>query len=201
MIWAIILAGGESKRMGEPKMLLPFGVKTIIEAVAESVVSSEVEGSLIVLGAEKQRIEEKIKDYGIKSVFNPDFQSGMLSSVQCGFKAVPEGTRAVLVVLGDQPRISSSIINQLIEAFNKTGKGIVLPVFEGERGHPVIIDMKYREEVENVSPEIGLRGTVYSHPEDILEVEVDAPSILGDIDDETDYKRELKDEEPGSRKD
>ncbi len=201
MIWAIILAGGESKRMGEPKMLLPFGVKTIIEAVAESVVSSEVEGSLIVLGAEKQRIEEKIKDYGIKSVFNPDFQSGMLSSVQCGFKAVPEGTRAVLVVLGDQPRISSSIINQLIEAFNKTGKGIVLPVFEGERGHPVIIDMKYREEVENLSPEIGLRGTVYSHPEDILEVEVDAPSILGDIDDETDYKRELKDEEPGSRKD
>ncbi len=201
MIWAIILAAGESKRMGEPKMLLPFGVKTIIEAVAESVVSSEVEGSLIVLGAEKQRIEEKIKDYGIKSVFNPDFQSGMLSSVQCGFKAVPEGTRAVLVVLGDQPRISSSIINQLIEAFNKTGKGIVLPVFEGERGHPVIIDMKYREEVENLSPEIGLRGTVYSHPEDILEVEVDAPSILGDIDDETDYKRELKDEEPGSRKD
>lgn len=201
MIWAIILAAGESKRMGEPKMLLPFGGKTIIEAVAESVVSSEVEGSLVVLGAEKQRIEEKIRDYGIKSVFNPDFQSGMLSSVQCGFKAVPEGTRAVLVVLGDQPRISSSIINQLIEAYNKTGKGIVLPVFEGERGHPVIIDIKYKEEVGNLSPEIGLRGTVYSHREDILEVEVDTPSILEDIDDETDYRRELKDEEPGSKKD
>jgi len=201
MIWAIILAAGESKRMGEPKMLLPFGGKTIIEAVAECVVSSEVESSLVVLGAERERIEEKIRDYGIKSVFNPDFQSGMLSSVKCGFKAVPEGTRAVLIVLGDQPRISSDIINQLIEAYKRTGKGIVLPVFEGERGHPVIIDVKYREEVENLSPEIGLRGTVYSHPEDILEIEVDTPSILKDIDDETDYKRELKDEEPGSKKD
>ncbi len=139
-------------------------------------------------------MEETIKDYGIKSVFNPDFQSGMLSSVQCGFKAVPEGTRAVLVVLGDQPRISSGIINQLIQASKKTGKGIVLPVYEGERGHPVIIDMKYKEEVKNLSPDIGLRGTVYSHPEDILEVEVETASILMDIDDETDYKRELKDE-------
>ncbi len=194
MIWAIILAAGESKRMGEPKMLLPFGGKTIIEAVAESVVSSEVDGSLVVVGAEKERIEETIRDYGIKSVFNPDFQSGMLSSVQCGFKAVPEGTRAVLVVLGDQPRISSGIINQLIQASKKTGKGIVLPVYEGERGHPVIIDMKYKEEVENLSPDVGLRGTVYSHPEDILEVKVDTASILMDIDDKTDYKRELKDE-------
>jgi molybdenum cofactor cytidylyltransferase len=201
MIWAIILAAGESKRMGEPKMLLPFGGKTIIEAVTESVVSSEVEGSLVVVGAERERIEEKIKDYGIKIVFNPDFRSGMLSSVQCGFKAVPEGIRAVLVVLGDQPRISSGIINQLIEASKKTGKGIVLPVFEGERGHPVIIDMKYREEVENLRPDIGLRGTVYSHPEDILEVEVDTASILKDIDDAADYKRELKDKEPASKKD
>jgi molybdenum cofactor cytidylyltransferase len=201
MIWTIILAAGESKRMGEPKMLLPFGGKTIIEAVAESVVSSEVDGSLVVLGAERERIEEKIKDYGIKSVFNPDFRSGMLSSVQCGFKAVPEGTRAVLVVLGDQPRISSGIINQLIEAHQKTGKGIVLPVFERERGHPVIIDMKYREEVENLGPDIGLRGTVYSHPEDILEVEVDTPAVIQDIDYESDYERELKNEEPESKKD
>ena len=201
MIWSIILAAGESKRMGEPKMLLPFGGKTIIEAVTESVVASEVDGSLVVVGAERERIEEKIKDYGIKSVFNPGFRSGMLSSVQCGFKAVPEGTLAVLVVLGDQPRISSGIINQLIQAFKKTGKGIVLPVYEGERGHPVIIEMKYKEEVENLSPDIGLRGTVYSHPEDILEVDVDTASILKDIDVETDYKRELKDEKPASKKD
>ena len=201
MIWAIVLAAGESKRMGEPKLLLPFGGRTIIEAVAESVVSSEVDGTLVVVGAKRKEIEGKIIDYGVKSVLNPDFQSGMLSSIQCGFRSVPEGTRAVLVVLGDQPRISSGIINQLIKAYKKTGKGIVLPVFEGERGHPVIIDMKYREEVENLSPDIGLRGTVYSHPEDILEVEVDTSSILKDIDNESDYKRELKSKEPASKKD
>jgi len=201
MIWAIILAAGESKRMGEPKLLLPFGRRTIIETVAESVVSSEVDGTLVVVGAERKEIEERIKDYGVKSVLNPDFQSGMLSSVKCGFRSVPEGARAVLVVLGDQPGISRGIINQLIEAYKKAGKGIVLPVYEKERGHPVIIDMKYKEEVENLSPDIGLRGTVYSHPEDILEVEVDTSSILKDIDNESDYKRELKSKEPASKKD
>lgn len=195
MIWAMILAAGESKRMGKPKLLLPFGDKTIIETIVETVVSSKVEKTLVILGSDRKKIEERIKNYPVKIVYNRDFRSGMLSSVQCGFRALPEEIRAVLVVLGDQPKISTIVINKLIDAYKSSGKGIVLPVYKKERGHPVLIDVKYGEEVENLSPEIGLRGTVYNHPEDILEVEVETPSIFQDIDYESDYKRELKNNE------
>lgn len=195
MIWAMILAAGESKRMGKPKLLLPYGEKTIIETIVENVVSSNVENTLVILGSDREKIEEKIKNFPVKIVYNRDFRSGMLSSVQCGFKAVPEETRAVLVVLGDQPKISADVINKLIDAYKSTGKGIVLPVYKKERGHPVLIDVKYGEEVENLSPEVGLRGTVYNHPEDILEVDIETSSIFQDIDDESDYKRELENEE------
>lgn len=192
MIWAVILAAGESKRMGKPKLLLPFGKKTIIETVIESVIQSKIDKVLVVLGSEREKIEKKIKNFPLKIAYNPDFRTGMLSSVQRGFQELPENTQAVLVVLGDQPVISSAVINKVIDAYKKTGKGIVLPVYRKERGHPVLIGMKYRGEVENLSPDIGLRGTVYNHPEDILEVEVEMPGILRDIDDVEDYKRELK---------
>ncbi len=195
MIWAMILAAGESKRMGKPKLLLPFGEKIMIETIVATVVSSKVEQTLVILGSDREKTEEKIKNYSVKIVYNRDFRSGMLSSVQCGFKSLPEESRAVLVVLGDQPKISTTVINKLIDAYKSSGKGIVLPTYKKERGHPVLIDVKYGEEVENLSPEVGLRGTVYNHPEDILEVEVETVSIFQDIDSESDYKRELKKKE------
>ncbi len=191
MIWAMILAAGVSRRMGQPKLLLPFGKKTIIETVVDSVVSSKVDGTLVVLGSEREKIEEIIRNFPVRSAFNPDFRSGMLSSVLCGLKALPVETQAMVIVLGDQPSVSKQTIDRIVDEYQKTGKGIILPVYKKERGHPVLIDMKYREEVEALSPDIGLRGTVYSHPKDILEVEVNTSSILQDIDDEADYKREL----------
>ena len=195
MIWAMILAAGESKRMGKSKLLLPYGEKTIIETIVETVVSSNVEKTLVILGSDREKIEEKIKNSPVEIVYNPDFRSGMLSSVQCGFKALPEETLAVLVVLGDQPKISTTVINKIIDAYKSSGKGIVLPVYKKERGHPVLIEVKYGEEVENLNPEVGLRGTVYNHPEDILEVDVETSSIFQDIDYESDYKRELEKKE------
>ncbi len=192
MIWAVILAAGESRRMGKPKLLLPFGEKSIIETIIEGVLGSRVKNVLAVLGSERKRIENKIKGFSVKIVYNPDFRSGMLSSVQCGFRTVPQDCRAVLIVLSDQPGIKSEVIDKLVDAYFKSGRGIVLPVYQGERGHPVLIDMKYRQEVENLSPGIGLRGVVYSHPEDVIEVNVDTPSILMDIDNQADYSRELK---------
>jgi len=192
MIWAIILAAGESKRMGKPKLLLPFGEKTLIETVIDNVIKSKAEKILAVLGSDWEKIEKKIKNFPLKIVVNPYFPRGMLSSVQWGFQALPKNTQAVLVVLGDQPAVSSAIINKIIDAFKRIKKGIVLPVYKNNRGHPVLIDMKYRDEVENLSPDVGFRDLVYNHPEDILEVEVGTPGILQDIDDMEDYRRGLK---------
>jgi len=192
MIWGMILAAGESKRMGKPKLLLPFGEKTIIETIIDSVIQSKLDDVLVVLGAHREKIEKKIKDFSIKIVVNPDFKNDMLSSVQCGFRALPEDVEASLVILGDQPEISSALINKIVEAYKKSKKGIVLPVFRKNRGHPVLIDMKYQGEIEDLNPDLGLRNLVYKHAEDILEVEVITPSILQDIDTIEDYNRELK---------
>jgi len=192
MIWAMILAAGESKRMGKPKLLLSFGEKTIIEAVIDNAVQSKAENILVVLGSDREKIEEKIKDLPVKVVFNPNFCEGMLSSARIGFQTLPEDTQAVLVFLGDQPAISHAIIDKVIDAYNRTKRGIVLPVYEGNRGHPVLIDMKYKDEVAKLSVDVGLRGVVYGHPEDVQEVEMETPSILRDIDDADDYDRELE---------
>lgn len=192
MIWGMILAAGESKRMGKPKLLLPFGEKTIIETVIDSVIQSKLDDALVVLGAHREKIEKKIKDFSIKIVINPNFKNDMLSSVQCGFRALPDDVEASLVILGDQPEISSALINKIVEAYKRSKKGIVLPVYRKNRGHPVLIDMKYQGEIEDLNPDLGLRNLVYKHAEDILEVEMITPSILQDIDTIEDYNRALK---------
>ena len=192
MIWAMIIAAGESRRMGKPKLLLPFGEKTIIETVIENAVQSKAEKVLVVLGSDWEEIEKKIRNLPDKITVNPHFKKGMLSSVQWGFQTLPDDAEAALVVLGDQPGIPHEVIDRVIDGYRKTGKGIVLPVYKKNRGHPVLIDMKYQDEVNHLSDDIGLRGTVYNHPEDILEIEVETSSILRDIDDMDDYRRELK---------
>ncbi|MGD8540483.1 MAG: nucleotidyltransferase family protein [Candidatus Aminicenantes bacterium] len=188
MIWALILAAGESKRMGRSKQLLPFENKTILETVIDHITQSAVDQILTVLGAQHKEIEKVIKDLPVKSVYNPNFKEGMLSSAQKGFVSIPEKAEAVLVFLGDQPRIPSSVIDQVITAYHSSEKGIVVPVYDKNRGHPVLISTKYREEVTHLDPEIGLRELIHNHPEDILEVQVDTSAIIEDIDTPDDYK-------------
>ncbi len=192
MIWALLLAAGESKRMGRSKQLLPYGDKTILETVIDHITHSSVDETLIVLGANREKIERIIKDLPVKSVYNPRYKEGMLSSVQKGFVSLPKETEAVLVFLGDQPMVPSSAITQIVHAYRSTEKGIVLPVFDKRRGHPILIDNKYSQKVAALDPEIGLRALIHNHPEDILEVELDTPAIIKDIDTPEDYK-ELKD--------
>lgn len=188
MIWALVLAAGESKRMGRSKQLLPFGKKTILETVIDHITQSSVDETLVVLGAHREKIEDVIKNLHVKSVYNPDFKEGMLSSAQRGFASLPDKADAVLVFLGDQPRIPSSVIDKIINAYRSSGKGIVLPAFDNKRGHPVLISTKYRKEIALLNPQIGLRNLIHNHPEDILEVQIDSSSILEDIDTPDDYK-------------
>lgn len=192
MIYAMILAAGESKRMGKPKLMLPFGETTILGAVINNVLSSKADKILVVLGSDTEKIRKKIENLSLEITTNPGYQKGMLSSVQWGFKNLPENAKAALVCLGDQPGISTVVINKVIDVYKRTRKGIVIPVYKKNRGHPVLIDIKYRKDVKNLNPDIGLRELVYNHPEDTVEVKVEAPSILHDIDDPDDYRKELK---------
>jgi len=192
MIWAIILAAGESRRMSRPKLLLPFDDRTIIEEVVANVLSSRADGALVVLGANRREIEAKIRHFEARTVTNPKYQEGMFSSVRRGLRALPASARAALFVLADQPEVPTSVINLLIDAYLRKKKGIVVPVFRKRRGHPLLVDLKYRSEIEALSPEIGLRALIRNHPEDVLEVKVSTSAVLRDIDDPKDYGRALK---------
>ncbi len=192
MIWAVVLAAGESKRMGEPKVLLPMGPKTMIEIVLDRVIKSEVDGVLVVLGSNSAKVAQQIKEYPVMITVNPHFMLGMLSSINWGFQTLPPEATAALFVLADQPRVPTRVLNKLLSAYKANAKGIVLPVYKGERGHPVLIERRYEAEARRTDPEIGLRNLVYGHPEDILEVEVSSQAVTHDIDTRSDYEREAK---------
>jgi molybdenum cofactor cytidylyltransferase len=181
-IWAVILAAGESKRMGSPKMLLPFNGSTMIECVISNVTKSDVDRIIVVLGAEKEALIPLMGKWQIEYCYNENYKEGMLSSVQCGFKNLSSGCKASLVFQGDQPLITSNTINTVINAYLSSEKGIVIPVYKNKRGHPILIDMKYRNDIDKLSPDKGLRSLTYKFPSDVLEVDTDESGILRDFD-------------------
>ena len=190
MIGAVVLAAGESKRMGVPKLLLPYRGSTMIEAVLAGVTASRVDATWVVLGSDRRAIREKIRGFPVSVTVNTRFRRGMLSSIQKGIASLPRGFRAALIVLGDQPDMSPYVIDRLITP-GRRGEGIVVPVFDGRRGHPLLLDLKYRGEIANLSPETGLRGLLQAHPDDILAVDLPAAAILADIDTPEDYRKAL----------
>jgi molybdenum cofactor cytidylyltransferase len=191
IIWAIILAAGESKRMKVPKMLLPFDGKTMIEKVIGNVMGSEVVNTLVVLGSHKDEILATIKDLPIKHCYNDHYTDGMLSSVKCGFKNLPESFDAVLVFPGDQPLIEPGVINKIITAYRETKKGIVIPVYRKKRGHPILISSKYRDDVNSIHEKEGLRVIASKFPGDVFEVNTRSLGILKDFNTKEDYLNEI----------
>jgi len=191
MICAVVLAAGESKRMGVPKLLLPYRQTTIIETVLAGVTASRVDATLVVLGSGRRPIREKIRRFPVSVAVNTRFREGMLSSIQKGIASLPDRPGAALIVLGDQPDISPPVIDALVKAWEEGQKGIVVPVFSGRRGHPLLLDLKYRREVEDLTPETGLRGLLQAHPDDVLEVGLSDARILVDIDTPEDYRKAL----------
>jgi molybdenum cofactor cytidylyltransferase len=190
-IWAVILAAGESKRMGSPKMLLPFSSSTMIECVITNVAKSDVDKIIIVLGAEREPLIQLADKLHIEYCYNENYRKGMLSSVQCGLKNLPSVCKATLVFQGDQPLITSDTINVVINAFSSSEKGIVIPVYKKKRGHPILIDMKYRNEIDKLSPDEGLRSLADRFPADVLEVDTAESGILRDFDTYEQYKKEI----------
>lgn len=189
MIWAVVLAAGRSRRMGTQKLLLPYGGSTVVESVAGAALEASLQGVVVVLGADEERVREKLAAPAVTFAVNEDWEHGMFSSVKTGFEALPEKATAAVVMLGDQPFVKAETIDELVARYRETRRGIVLPVHGGRRGHPVLIDMKYKGEILARGPEGTLRDIVRAHPDEVLEVEIDDPDILRDIDTPEDYGR------------
>ena len=186
--WAVILAAGSSRRMGSQKLLLPFGQNTIIGTVIDNVLNSSVDHVMVVLGANQEKIQDAIGNLPVQFCYNKEHEKGMLSSVICGIRALPQEAVAALIFLGDQPGIPPAVTNSVIDAYMEELVGIVIPVHNHRRGHPLLVDMKYRKEIEHLDLEEGLRALRHHFPDDVMEVEVDEPGILVDIDTREDYK-------------
>ena len=190
-ISAIILAAGESKRMGSPKMLLPFGNRTIIETVLDNVIAAGIEDVIVVLGADMRKIRTVIGRRQVRHCYNDNYKTGMLSSVKCGFAFLSAGCDAALVIPGDQPEITPQEIRKVMDACHKSGKGLVMPVYNKKRGHPLLVADRYFEEVKNMSDEGGLRRLSVIHPDDVYEVPTGDPGVLHDIDTREDYLKAI----------
>ena len=113
----------------------------------------------------------------------------MLSSVRCGFRAVEDDCEAVFIALGDQPTIRSGWITDMIAAYRNFGRGIIVPVHQGKRGHPLLLSRHYREELLHNHDGVGLRGLLAAHADDLLELEFPTPDVLVDLDVPADYQR------------
>ena len=191
MICAILLAAGESRRMGSQKLLLPFGSSTVIAHIVDQLLRSLVDKVFVVLGHDAERIAEELSGRPINVVPNPNYKTGMLSSVRCGLQALPQQCEAVMVMLGDQPAITSELVDEMVRSFTSADKGILVPLYRGKRGHPILFSEHYRNEILTRYDNVGLRGLLHAHPDDIFELGVSAPRVLSDMDFPEDYRREL----------
>lgn len=188
---AVLLAAGESRRMGRPKQLLPIGDRTAIEMAIENLLASPVSEVIVVLGYKANEIAERISYLPVKIVINTDYTRGMSSSVKAGLKAVSDMAEGVLFAHGDQPFVTPMVIDKLVSAFSQ-GAFIVLPIYQGKTGHPVILDIKYRQDILEMDEGLGLRQVIRKYSDDIQRVEVDSPAVLMDMDEMKEYHRQLE---------
>lgn len=190
MVSVILLAAGESKRMGKLKQLMPLGTKTILEQAIDNLLNSRVNEVIVVLGFEAEALMEKVATRPVKVALNPAYHQGMSTSIVAGLSQISDKATAVMLALADQPFIDSQTINRLIGEFDSHNKGIAIPVYQGRRGHPVIFAAKYKEELSRLKGDIGGREIISQHPDDVLEVAVNCEGVCIDIDTMNSYHLE-----------
>jgi molybdenum cofactor cytidylyltransferase len=188
----IVLAAGESRRMGTPKQLLPFGERTILERVVDTLLTAGVGQVIVVLGHLADRVRVVLGDRPVKAVVNEAYRQGMLTSVKCGVQTVSAEHNAVLFALGDQPQIDSAVVREVIRAYRAGDAGIVIPRYHGKKGHPIIINLsRYREAIIDLPDSIGLNALMQEYADDVHLIDVTTEDIIHDIDVPEDYTREL----------
>ncbi len=189
---AIILAAGESRRMGQPKQLLPFAGQTMLECVIDAFRSPRVDEIRVVLGYKADEIAAKIAHAPCKIVRNERYQQGMFTSMQAGLRDLPKGTKTVMLAVCDQPRLKRETVETLIETFEKDRHKILIPSYNGRQGHPPLLRAEYAKEILAMDESMTLKHFYAKHADDIARLVVEDEGVLIDIDDRETYEHELK---------
>ncbi len=178
----MILAAGQSRRMGKPKQLLRVAGKTLLEHTIASARASGASEIVLVLGARADEIRSQTGLERVTVVVNPEYEQGMGTSIGAGLKALSKGVDAALIVLADQPFVQAATLNQLIAHYEKARPQIVIPVFKGFRGNPVLLDRSVFDEVMGLPGDVGCRAIFGDHTQGIHKVAVDDVGVLLDAD-------------------
>lgn len=190
MISAIILAAGQSKRMGKPKMLMPWGKLTVIEQVVATFIGAGTGDILVVTGGAREQVEKITEKYPVRRFHNHAYDQGeMLSSLQCGLSAMKKEVEAVVVGLGDQPQIQEESVRAISAAYRRTGATLVVPSYENRRGHPWLVARPLWHEILAMSSPQTPRDFLRRHAAEIHYVNLETPSILADLDTPEDYEK------------
>jgi len=188
MINTIILSAGESKRMGQPKPLLRFDDKTFLEYIISVLQLSNVDRITVVLGSDAEIIEKSVDLSGTHLLLNKDYKKGQLSSLLTGINNLPEETEAILVCLVDHPFITEELVNQIVKTFKERKSPIIVPVYQGKRGHPVLFSKSLFKELLEAPEDKGARYVVYSNEEKVFELETSEKGIMIGINTPEDYQ-------------
>lgn len=191
MIVGIILAAGESKRMGEPKALLKIGDQHFINRIASVLEASRLDLIYAVLGDRKEKIEPLLSR-NVNPIHNPSFQEGQISSLKAAVEKIQyENCDAAIVTLVDHPLISAAVVERLIESFYQSKKRIIVPTHAGKRGHPVLYSREVFPQILAAPLDRGAKTVRLANLEHTLEVAVNEPGVLIDIDTPEEYERHI----------
>lgn len=182
----IILAAGGSTRLGSPKQLLRYGEQTLIRRAANAAVASTCDRVVVVIGSRAQEMRRELEGLPVTIVENPDWQSGMSSSVRVGLAEV-SGDDATLIMLCDQPFVTASVIDKLIETYHQTGMPIVASDYGAARGVPALFAQELYPELASLTADEGARRIIAWHPEIVATIEFAAGAV--DVDTRDEYRR------------
>ena len=169
MLAAVILSGGSSSRMGSPKALLPYQGRPFLDHLLEITRNPKIGVRRVVLGAHAEPIAKATDLAGNEIVINENWAQGQLSSIHAALRSLPPDTDGMILCLIDHPLISGNLVGELISQFYSSGAPIVLPVFEGKRGHPVLFSSKLYSELLAAPMDKGARAVVWANKNNVHE--------------------------------
>jgi CTP:molybdopterin cytidylyltransferase MocA len=179
--------------MGSPKALVPYQGRPFLEHLLEVAKHPRIGVRRVVLGADAEPIARAIDLHADEIVINEEWEKGQLSSIQAAVWSLPAGTDGILLCLIDHPLISVELVHDLVERFYATRSAIVLPVFEGRRGHPVIFSSVLYEELLHAPLEMGARAVVWAHAHEVEEFLTNEEGCVLNLNDPDTLKKALED--------
>ena len=179
MISCILLSAGLSSRFGSPKALAKLKNETVIAHLLNSLLKTSIEEIIVVLGANRDEIEQAIpKNKKIKIAYNANYKLGQTSSFQTGLKAVSPTASGILLLPVDCPLIKPDTVNRLLDFFKKQSPIILIPTYQGRRGHPPIFNISLKAEFSNLSPELGLNTIIYTYEKNVQSFSVNDLGVV-----------------------